>query len=117
MRTFLGIVAAIGFVAVSACDSPTRPGEPTVYTLSGQVTDSTSRNPVPNVQVGLRTDMNVGMTAVTDAQGRYIFPGITSGGPYPNVSVYVSTDNYRLYTKVVELKHNDVTTHNIVLER
>jgi hypothetical protein len=31
---------------------------------------------------------------------------------HPYVGVFVTADNHRLYTKVVELKLNAVTTHN-----
>jgi Carboxypeptidase regulatory-like domain len=115
MKTFIGVLAAIGFIAVSACDTPTIPTNSIVYTLSGQVTDGTSHNPVPNITVGLQTDSNATLTAVSDGQGRYIFPGISSGKHHPVVSVYVQDPNFALYTTVVDLKVNAVTTLDIVL--
>src|SRR5436190_21203101 len=105
MRTFIGVVAAIGFIAVSACNTPVVPTNSTVYTLSGQVTDVTSHNAVPNITVSLQNDGSVPQpypTAVSDGQGRYIFPAIYSGKPYPVVSVNVHAANYRLYPKVVD---------------
>ena len=117
MRTLIGVVAALGFIiAASACDTPIRPSDSTVYTLSGHVTD-TSHNAVANITVGLRTDKNDSLTAISDFGGQYIFPGITSAGLLPHVSVYVQAANYGLYSKVVDLKPNVVTTLDIVLNR
>jgi hypothetical protein len=52
---------------------------PSTFSISGTVTDGTSRNPVPNATVQITSGTSAGKSAVTDSDGTYFLTGVSAG--------------------------------------
>ena len=70
------LVLATLLVSLSACQNdsnpaPTPTATPTVFTLSGHITDGTSHGVLPGINVLITSGPNTGANAKSDASGNY----------------------------------------------
>ena len=70
------LVLATLLVSLSACQNdgnpaPTPSSTPTVFTLSGHITDGTSHGVLPGISVLITSGPNTGANAKSDASGNY----------------------------------------------
>jgi len=104
--------ALLAFVA-TACggssSTPTAPTPPT-FTLSGQVTDSTTGKGISGATVSIGDGPNSGKAAATDSLGNYSLAGLQQSG----FTVNVSAGNYLPQSKGVTLTSNQSLLFQLV---
>lgn len=75
-----GITATCqGIVGRGAMTVALKSVAPSTFTLSGVVTDAYSRGMLPNISIQIDGGANTGMSAKTDATGRYVIAGVSPG--------------------------------------
>jgi hypothetical protein len=95
-------------VLASACggnkSTPTSPSgsTPTTFSLSGQVTDSTTSAGIPGATVSIADSTNAGKSATTDASGNYSVAALQQAG----FTVNVTANGYVSSSKGVTLTSN-----------
>jgi len=113
------LVAFVLSVCISACGgnntttSPTPTPTPpaTTFSLSGQVTDSTTSTGISGASVSVADGPNASKSTTTDVSGNYSFTGLQPSG----FTVNVSASNYTSASKAVTLTSNQ--TLSFVLTR
>jgi hypothetical protein len=84
---------------------------PTTFTLTGTLTDGTSRGILPNINIQIVSGTNNGRSAVTDGGGNYTMSGLSAG----TFTLSVSAVSYLTTTQQVTFSAN--TRVDLVLQR
>lgn len=71
-------------------------------TLKGTVIESTTGNPISDIEVQLHENEN---TAMTDSTGHFEFSGLESG----KYTLYIEADGYKEHEQEVDLTKGDAT--------
>jgi Carboxypeptidase regulatory-like domain/Protein of unknown function (DUF3761) len=104
-----GAVACGSGSSTTPSPSPT-PSTPTTFSLTGQVTDSTTAAPVSGVTVAVADGPNVGKSTTTDASGNYSLAGLQQSG----FTVTASAANYVTQSKGVTLTSSQTLAFQLV---
>ena len=89
----------------STATSPT----PTTWSLTGQVTDSTTSTPIPGATLSIVDGPNAGKSTTTDSAGNYSLTGLQQSG----FTVNVSADGYFSSSKGVTLTSNQTVSFQL----
>lgn len=96
-------------VACGRGNSTTTSPTPTAWSLTGQVTDSTTSTPIPGATVSIVDGPNAGKSTTTDTSGSYSFTGLQQSG----FTVNVSADGYFSSSKGVTLTSNQTVSFHL----
>jgi hypothetical protein len=106
------------FVSLSACaqdinPAPTPTQTPTVFTLSGHITDGTSHGVLPNINVQITSGPNTGANAKSDASGNYSIGNLAAASA---VNAQFSATSYITQTLTTNVGAG-MQPLNVVLQR
>ena len=118
MRRFKRCCVVLLVILASACSggkSATSPSQtttstPTTFTLSGQVTNSSSAAPISGATVTIADSVNAGKSVTTDSSGNYSFAGLQQAG----FTINVTANGYASSSKGVTLTSNQTLSFQLV---
>jgi hypothetical protein len=100
----------MGLDTIVLTATPTTPSPPTMFSLSGQVTDSATGTGISGATVSIADGPNAHVATSTDASGNYSFTGLQQSG----FTVNVSASNYVSQGKGVTLTSNQTLSFQLV---
>ena len=100
----------MGLDTVVLASTPTTPSPPTMFSLSGQITDSETGSGVSGASISITDGPNAHVATTTDASGNYRFTGLEQSG----FTVNVSASNYVSQSKGVTLTSNQTLSFQLV---
>jgi hypothetical protein len=99
----------MGLDTIVLTSTPTTPSPPTMFSLSGQVTDNATGSGLSGATVSIADGPNAHVATSTDASGNYSFTGLQQSG----FTVNVSTSNYVSQAKGVTLTSNQTLSFQL----